>query len=163
MSDFQSSLPTQRGTDAGPQDAVLVPLLISMAKATRQLLSIKLAAIGVLAGQDQLLCVLDENQPRNIVGIAGALSVRPSTVSKMLDIFAEKDWAVREADPSDKRKAFARLTPEGGRVQASVRQVWSELDGELMGGLGGDGSGASDLASLRDIDTVLSRRLSRLR
>ena len=164
-SSFQAfSIAEGKAQQAGLKpESVLVPLLISIAKATRQLVSIKLAESGILPGQDQLLCELSEGEPRNIMQIAEALSVRPSTVSKMLDILENKGLASRESNGADKRKVFARLTPEGVGKRDEVRRIWTDLEGELLRGLDGDGMIGTALTSLRATDGVLSRRLSRLR
>ena len=57
--------------------ADLVQPLLALSKATRQLVSLKLAEIGVVAGQDQLLDAIDRHDRRGICDIARDLSVRP--------------------------------------------------------------------------------------
>lgn len=141
---------------------VLLAQLMSITKATRQLMGRKLESTGVLAGQDHLLLILHNRERRTIVEIAASLSVRPATVSKMLDVFEKKGWAVREHDAQDKRKVFARLTPLGAHVQGRVREVWANLEAELVAHLEGD-SAHTVIASLRQVDDVLTRRLARLR
>ncbi|WP_058635827.1 MarR family winged helix-turn-helix transcriptional regulator [Aureimonas ureilytica] len=140
----------------------LLQPLIALSKSTRQLVSLKLAETGVMAGQDQLLDALDPREQRSICMVANHLSVRPSTVSKMLDILERRGWCQREADDVDLRRTFVRLTPEGERVRLHVRRVWGEVNADLMRQLPSDM--VSDMsAALHQVEDVLMTRLSRLR
>ena len=140
----------------------LVQPLITISKATRQFVAIKLMEIGVVAGQDQLLDALDPDEPRAVCVVAQNLSVRPSTVSKMLDILERRGWCAREADERDMRRTFIRLTQEGQRMRGEVRRIWAEVNGDLARGLA-----QNDLAALRtalwDVERLVSGRLARLR
>jgi MarR family transcriptional regulator, organic hydroperoxide resistance regulator len=139
----------------------LVPGLVSMAKSVRQLMALKLAPIDVLVGQDQLLGVLDAEHPKSVLDIATELSVRPSTVSKMLDQVGKKGWTLRQGDQDDRRKTLVRLTADGVKVQENVRAVWKRLEDDLVEALGQEAEPvATNLACL---DQVLAKRLSRLR
>ncbi len=100
----------------------LIRPLLALSKSTRQLISLKLAEIGVVAGQDQLLDAIDPDQRRGICEIARELSVRPSTVSKMLDSLERRGWCRREMDDADLRRTFVVLTEDGARVRSEVRR-----------------------------------------
>lgn len=140
----------------------LLQPLIALSKSTRQLVSLKLAETGVMAGQDQLLDALDLREPRSICMVANTLSVRPSTVSKMLDILERRGWCQREADDVDLRRTFVRLTPEGERIRLNVRRVWAEVNADLMRQLSPEM--VPDMsAALRQVEDLLMTRLSRLR
>lgn len=142
--------------------ADLVQPLLALSKATRQLVSLKLAEIGVVAGQDQLLDTIDRHDRRGICDIARTLSVRPSTVSKMLDSLERRGWSRRENGHADLRRTFVLLTEEGERVRAEVRQVWADVNADLTRQIA-----APDLLALADalwqIERVVASRLSRLR
>ena len=140
----------------------LIQPLLALSKSTRQLISLKLSEIGVVAGQDQLLDAIDPHRPRGICEIARELSVRPSTVSKMLDSLERRGWCRREMDEADLRRTFVILTEDGARVRSEVRQVWSSLNDDLMRRLPSpDGSALSD--ALWRIERIVAGRLSRLR
>ncbi|WP_019997735.1 MarR family winged helix-turn-helix transcriptional regulator [Aureimonas ureilytica] len=140
----------------------LVQPLIAISKATRQLVAIRLAEIGVVAGQDQLLDALDRTDPRSVCAVAQDLSVRPSTVSKMLDILERRGWCFRQADEADMRRTCVRLTEEGERMRSEVHRIWADVNGDL-----GRTLPQPDLhtltAALWDIERLVSGRLSRLR
>ena len=53
----------------------VVPSLLRISKATRNLVSLKLAEIGLYPGQDQLLDTLDLEKPMAVSELAAALSV----------------------------------------------------------------------------------------
>ena len=140
----------------------LIQPLIALSKSTRQLVSLKLAETGVMAGQDQLLDALDLREQRSICTVANTLSVRPSTVSKMLDILERRGWCQREADDVDLRRTFVRLTAEGERIRQNVRRIWQEVNGDLMRQLPPDAVPAMS-AALRQVEDLLVSRLARLR
>lgn len=140
----------------------LIRPLLALSKSTRQLISLKLAEIGVVAGQDQLLDAIDPDQRRGICEIARELSVRPSTVSKMLDSLERRGWCRREMDDADLRRTFVVLTEDGARVRSEVRQVWSAMNDDLTRQIPcADRPALSD--ALWRIERIVAGRLSRLR
>lgn len=143
-------------------NADLVQPLIAISKATRQFVAIKLMEIGVVAGQDQLLDALDPSEPRAVCFVAQSLSVRPSTVSKMLDILERRGWCRREADETDMRRTFIRLTAEGHRMRSEVRRIWAEVNGDLARALPQNDLSVLE-AALWNAERLVSGRLSRLR
>lgn len=150
-----------RDAGDGP-DMKLLPLLSAISKSTRQLVSLRLAEIGVIVGQDQLIDYLDPVQPRSGQDAALALSVRPSTISKMLDRLQHRGWITRAQDHGDMRRTLVLLTETGAETRVRVRQVWAAVELELLNALGEDAS-RNRLAELERVHEALSRRLSRLR
>lgn len=155
-----SEMTAEPTRENGPDD--LIQPLLALSKSTRQLISLKLAEIGVVAGQDQLLDAIDPDNRRGICEIARKLSVRPSTVSKMLDSLERRGWCRREMGDADLRRTFVVLTEEGARVRSEVRQVWSAMNEDLTRQIP-----ASDVPALSDalwrIERIVAGRLSRLR
>ncbi len=161
MPNPSSQLREDLRAEPGASTQQLVPGLVSIAKSVRQLMALKLAPIDVLVGQDQLLGVLDAEHAKSVLDIATELSVRPSTVSKMLDQVGKKGWTLRQGDQDDRRKTLVRLTPEGVKVQESVRAVWKRLEDDLVDALGDHSGDIVD--NLGSLDSILTKRLSRLR
>ncbi len=159
---MRSTAPPQIVANRKPDGSDLVQPLIAISKATRQLVAIRLGEIGVIVGQDQLIDYLDPVQPRSGQDAALALSVRPSTVSKMLDILERRGWCFRQADEADMRRTCVRLTEEGERMRLEVHRIWADVNGDL-----GRTLPQPDLhtltAALWDIERLVSGRLSRLR
>ena len=54
--------------------------------------------------------------------LARHLGVSVPTVSKSIDVLADRGWVERWVDPSDRRQTIARLTPEGRRVTAAMKR-----------------------------------------
>lgn len=138
----------------------LLPHLLSISKTIRQLVSLKLAECEVAAGQDQFLLSFADREAVSVADIASRLSVRASTVSKMTDILQRKGWVVRQADSDDARKVLVQLTEAGRRVRDIVHGIEEELERELRHLVGQDDEVVPALGRL---DTILSKRLSRLR
>ena len=149
----------QPDVSSGP---TLLTHLNSISKATRQLVAMRLATIGVIVGQDQLIDYLDPVVPRSGQDAAMALSVRPSTVSKMLDRLQQRGWITRAQDHGDMRKTLVLLTPVGVEVKRNVHEVWAAVEAELTVALGSDLS-TTCLPELARVSGVLGQRLSRLR
>ena len=125
-------------------------------------MTIKLAEIDIKPGQDQLLMQLDPSQPVSVGSLATSLSVRASTVSKMVDRLERKGLLHRLSDGTDHRRALVRTSAEGIRAQTAILRVWEELDAELARDLRADDVGTIAV-SLKTIDKTLKARLDRLR
>jgi len=150
-----------RRSDAAPDPTLLVHLN-AISKSTRQLVAMRLAEVGVIVGQDQLIDYLDPVQPRSGQDAALALSVRPSTVSKMLDRLQQRGWITRAQDHGDMRKTLVLLTESGVEAKGNVHRVWAAVEAELTNVLGADLS-TTCLPELARVSEALSQRLSRLR
>ncbi|RFC63587.1 MarR family transcriptional regulator [Fulvimarina endophytica] len=154
--------PQITAAQAVASDTETVTSLLAIAKSTRAFIALLLAEIGLHPGQDQLLVRLLPNEPVSVSVLAEDLSVRPSTISKMLDRLIEKGFVERGAHKVDLRRTMVQLTQEGGVVREKVFGVWRKLDLELIGAL--DGEERQVLGeSLVKIETLLAQRLRRLR
>ncbi|GGE15276.1 hypothetical protein GCM10011390_37990 [Aureimonas endophytica] len=151
----------ERQAGAGMVATGLVPHLLSVAKSARQLMQLALADLDVAVGQDSFLLAFAGQEARSVIDLAVALSVRPSTVSKMVDILEKKGWAARGRDEHDLRKVLVKLTPEGLETRSQVVKIRSSLETQLR--KMANGEDAIDLSALRRLDETLSKRLSRRR
>ncbi len=160
-----SSVPdtmTSSSSNLADEDAQLVATLLSIAKSTRAFLALLLAQIDLHPGQDQLLVRLTPGESVSVSALAEQLAVRPSTVSKMLDRLIEKDLVLRESNSRDARRTMVTLTSSGEAAKQRVRALWMRLETELGNSLDEKERGAM-LASLQQVDQLLSARLRRLR
>lgn len=149
-------------TDETPSDTETVTSLLAIAKSTRAFIALLLADIDLHPGQDQLLVRLLPNEPVSVSVLAEDLSVRPSTISKMLDRLIEKGLVERGAHKVDLRRTMVQLTPKGEKARDKVYEVWRKLDVDLIGAL--DEQERVVLGeSLHKIEALLAQRLRRLR
>lgn len=139
----------------------LVPALTRVAKQARTLLGLRLAPIGLVVGQEQMLLALEAEASKSSAVLATELMVRPSTVSKMLSGLADKGLVVRTGDAGDARKVLACLTPDGLVAQSRVRRVLADLEEEMRRALDDDVAGA--VTTLGRLGEALAARLRRLR
>jgi DNA-binding MarR family transcriptional regulator len=60
--------------------------------------------------------------PAAMSELARHLGVSLPTVSRSIDVLADRGWVERWIDPSNRRQTIARLTPEGRRVTAAMKR-----------------------------------------
>ena len=140
----------------------VVTSLLRISKATRALVSLKLAEIGIHPGQDQMLDILDEEEPVAVSVLASALCVRPSTASKMIDRLLADDLVSRSETDTDKRRSLIRLTSKGAKARDAIRTVWRDMEEYLLANMPADEVARLDSA-LHRTDEVLAARLRRIR
>ena len=153
---------TARSSHAERREHSLVPTLLSISKTTRALMGLKLAEIDLHQGQDELLAVLSEDDAMRVSELANRLSVRASTISKMMDRLAEKGLVERRAHPRDGRITMVLLTPAGREMQKRVAELWLVVDAEISAKLP-QTQAQPVFEQLNIIDDVLRTRLMRLR
>ncbi|EAU43146.1 Transcriptional regulator [Fulvimarina pelagi HTCC2506] len=145
-----------------PSDTETVTSLLAIAKSTRAFIALLLSDIDLHPGQDQLLVRLLPSEPVSVSVLADDLSVRPSTISKMLDRLIEKGLVERGAHKIDLRRTMVQLTPKGESAREKVFEVWRKLDVDLIGTLN-DEERVVLGESLHKIEALLAQRLRRLR
>jgi DNA-binding MarR family transcriptional regulator len=140
----------------------IIEVLNHITKASRILLGISLAELGLVRGQDEMLMALQIGSPIAVSSLAVLIGVRPSTVSKMADRLIESGVVRRSADPLDSRKTLIVLTPAGLAVRSKILAIYGQLEADFREAYGA--AGAKQIAaSLSMIDAVLTSRLARLR
>lgn len=158
----QAPLPVDARTgDGGTCDRGLVSLGLSIGKSIRVLVGLKLAPLGIVVGQDQLLTSLD-TKAISVGTLAGLMSVRPSTASKMVDRLVERGLVERTSHASDQRRTLVRLTDRGLSLRAGILEVWDQVEKDLAASLAGTGR-PGVLEGIASFDDALTRRLKRLR
>ncbi|RIX99262.1 MarR family transcriptional regulator [Aureimonas flava] len=135
---------------------------MSISKSTRAFLSLLLMELDLHPGQDQLLARVEPGVPVSVSALADQLSVRPSTVSKMLDRLMEKNLVERTAHSHDARRTMVMLTPAGRALRGRVATLWEKLEADLASAVAPERR-ENLLGSLREADELLTAKLRRLR
>ena len=144
------------------RDLQITQLMVSVSKSMRALLGIKLAEIGLNNGQDEAMLALDEANPVSVAVLAEKLSVRPPTVSKMLDRLVAKNLVDRVNDSADARKTMVKITPTGLETQDRIRKVWAQVGADLSDFTRGEESQLL-MRELSGLQKHLTKRLTQLR
>lgn len=110
-------------------------LIVQIARAHRQQAENGLNEIGLHAGQEWLMCLLQEKDGLTQSELAELLDVQPPTVSKMLDRLKQKGLILRQADAEDARISRVYLTEEGRLLHEPIAQVWQNLEEKTIKGL----------------------------
>lgn len=140
----------------------LLDKLLVIAKASRALLGVQLAEIGLNVGQDQMIVLLSPNNPSKVGAVADALNVRPSTVSKMADRLRAMGLVEKVSVDIDARCTELRLTQAGEQKKLEVQTCWETLETNLVRAHPAV-DGPELRQSLEEIEIILRARLSRLR
>lgn len=74
------------------------------------------------------LAVLDRDRPRSQLELAQLTGKAPAMVVGVLDELEAKGWAVRERDPSDRRRSVVRITDAGRAVLARADAFAAEIE-----------------------------------
>lgn len=151
------------GHETGPDDLRVLPLLMSLSRASRQFVALKMAEIGVVVGQDHFLDMLDDVKTYTTQEAADKLNVRASTISKMADRMQENGWIIKSADIVDQRKVNIVLTQAGVAVRNKIRGVWQAIDDEILAAIEPPVRTDDSFDQLIRVNEALQRRLSRLR
>lgn len=93
-----------------------------------------LAPIGLYPGQECILNTLKKGGARSMGELAEALSVRPPTVTKMVNRLAAQGL-VERARNGDGRMMKVRLTDLGASRAREIKAIWRELDKKTLKGL----------------------------
>lgn len=94
-----------------------------------------LRPFGVSVGQVNHLVVLARMSPVSSLGVARALAIEPSTVSRNLERMRLRGWV--ESDPgSDPRTHEWKLTPAGRSLLRRLHPIWKEAQRSVEDRLG---------------------------
>ena len=127
--------------NAGPaaQDrerSASISLWISaVARVHRQHAGALLHGIGLSAGQELLLMLLWEKEPRSQAELTRELAIEAPTTSKMLSRLAKAGVIARTRSESDRRTVLVTLTDAGRALEGPVNAAWRTLEEDTVGGL----------------------------
>lgn len=154
--------PSPRQQNRGEIETSLLNAAMSSAQSLRALLGLKLAPLGLAAGQDRLLLALDEHGQMSVTALADVLNVRPSTVSKMMDRLMERSLTVRSSDKNDARRTNVELTNEGKALCRKLRVLFESLEADLQSDCT-DEEAKRMMEGAALLNEAVGRRLRRLR
>jgi DNA-binding MarR family transcriptional regulator len=129
--------------------------LVQAARLHRSRMGDKLGELGLFAGQEQVLQALSSTGLMTMGELASILRVRPPTASKTVSRLAALRLVERHAEPDDARIVRVKLTEEGLRKAASIKDVWEDVEAELL-----DGFDAKERRRLRKFLRRLARNLA---
>ncbi|MBI3971317.1 MAG: MarR family transcriptional regulator [Chloroflexi bacterium] len=110
-------------------------LLVQICRAHRNLVAVALEAIRVHVGQEHVVYRLAIQEGTTQSGLAEALCVDASTVTKMV-LRLERDGVVeRRPDPADARLQRVYLTSRGKTLVQPVIDIWSQAEARLVAGM----------------------------
>ena len=107
-------------------------MLAQTARLHRFYLNEKLAEMGLFAGQEQVLQVLDRQDAITMSELATTLRVRTSTASKAVTRLAALGFVEREADAKDRRAVRVKLTRQGKAAAGHVHAFWDEVEADMI-------------------------------
>jgi DNA-binding MarR family transcriptional regulator len=106
--------------------------LVQAARLHRGRMGDKLGALGLFAGQEQVLQALAAPGLMTMGELAAVLRVRPPTASKTVSRLAAVGLVERQPEPDDARVVRVRLTADGLAKAAAIERLWDEVERELL-------------------------------
>ena len=128
--------------------------LLQAARLHRARMGERLAALGLFAGQEQVLQALAAG-PMGTGDLARLLRVRPPTISKTVSRLAALGFVERRAGAGDGRAVQVGLTASGLERAAAIGQLWQDVEDEALRGLD-----AKDRKRLRRLLREVARNLA---
>ncbi len=127
--------------DTGPvaharERSATISLWISaVARVHRQRAGALLHGIGLSAGQELLLMLLWDKEPRSQAELTRELAIEAPTTSKMLSRMEKAGVIARNRSESDRRTVLVTLTDAGRALEGPVNTAWRTLEEETVGAL----------------------------
>ena len=113
-----------------------VSLRISaVSRVHRQHAGALLHGIGLSAGQELLLMLLWDEEPRTQAELTRELAIEPPTTSKMLARLERGGLIARERSESDRRTVLVSLTEAGRALEGPVNAAWRTLEEDTVAAL----------------------------
>lgn len=129
------------GDHTGPaaqsrERSATISLWISaVARVHRQHAGALLHGLGLSAGQELLLMLLWDNEPRTQADLTRELAIEPPTTSKMLSRMEKAGLIARERSETDRRTVLVTLTEAGRALEGPVNAAWRTLEEDTVAAL----------------------------
>jgi len=107
----------------------------AVARLHRQHAGALLHGLGLSAGQELLLMLLWEKEPRTQAELTREMAIEPPTTSKMLSRLERAGVIVRNRSESDRRTVLVTLTEAGRALEGPVNAAWRTLEADTVGTL----------------------------
>ena len=124
--------------DSGPtvqnrERSETISLRISaVARVHRQHAGALLHGLGLSAGQELLLMLLWENEPRTQADLTREMAIEPPTTSKMLSRMERAGLIARKRSETDRRTVLVTLTKAGRALEGPVNAAWRTLEEDTV-------------------------------
>jgi MarR family transcriptional regulator, organic hydroperoxide resistance regulator len=126
-------------TGPAPQNrerSATISLWISaVARVHRQHAGALLHGLGLSAGQELLLMLLWEKEPRTQAELTREMAIEPPTTSKMISRMATAGLIARKRSELDRRTVLVNLTEAGRTLEGPVNAAWRTLEDDTVAAL----------------------------
>lgn len=117
---------------ADKSDKSIGRALAYAARLHRARLGERLAALGLFPGQEVALQELARQSPMTMGDLAGALKVKPPTISKTIGRLSAQGLVTRISGGRDARLVQVALTTSGEQKVMDLTGVWEDVEKELL-------------------------------
>ena len=107
----------------------------AVARMHRQHAGALLHGIGLSAGQELLLMLLWDKEPRSQAELTRELAIEPPTTSKMLSRMEKAGVIARNRSDLDRRTVLVTLTEAGRALEGPVNAAWRTLEEDTVAAL----------------------------
>jgi MarR family transcriptional regulator, lower aerobic nicotinate degradation pathway regulator len=110
-------------------------LFFRLWRASHTRVAAALESIGLTPALFGLLNLIGRLEGANQQELGAAMGVDPSTMVALVDELEAKGLAKRQPHPTDRRARAVALTAKGGRLRDRGREMASQVEDEVLGGL----------------------------
>lgn len=145
---------------AEPDQPLLAPVsqaLYRLSRAHRLAAATLLRKVGLYPGQEIMLSYLADHGDQRQSTLVLALSIDPSTVTKMLTRLQNHDLVQRRPCPEDGRVSLVSITEQGLELTRQLTKYWADLEHWTTANLS-DEQCAQLRGTLSQIETNLSMK-----
>ena len=107
----------------------------AVARVHRQHAGALLHGLGLSAGQELLLMLLWEKEPRSQAELTREMAIEPPTTSKMISRMATAGLIARKRSELDRRTVLVSLTEAGRALEGPVNAAWRTLEADTVAAL----------------------------
>jgi MarR family transcriptional regulator, organic hydroperoxide resistance regulator len=104
----------------------------AVARVHRQRAGALLHGLGLAAGQELLLMLLWDEEPRSQAELTREMAIEPPTTSKMLSRLERAGLIARKRSESDRRSVLVTLTAAGRALEGPVNAAWRTLEEDTV-------------------------------
>jgi MarR family transcriptional regulator, organic hydroperoxide resistance regulator len=128
--------PAKPGPARHRERSETISLRISaVARVHRQHAGALLQSIGLSAGQELLLMLLWDKEPRTQTELTREMAIEPPTTSKMLSRMEKAGVIARHRSDVDRRTVLVTLTDAGRALEGPVNAAWRTLEEDTVAAL----------------------------
>jgi DNA-binding MarR family transcriptional regulator len=126
---------TRRAPRDRQRSATISLSISAVARVHRQHAGALLHGLGLSAGQELLLMLLWDKEPRSQAELTREMAIEPPTTSKMLSRLERAGLIARKRSELDRRTVLVTLTEAGRALEGPVNAAWRTLEEDTVGAL----------------------------